>query len=217
MEISGDYRANGYALVRKLIPLGVARAIMKRLEVDLGPAPWVLNRSQPAAILNRNALEIYGNSYPPMQSFLWALTPVMETIAESSLLPTYCYFRIYREDDVCRIHRDRPACEHSLSLTLDYSDDVPWPLDVGADRTHRIKEAVADDFGDEDFASLSMNVGDAVAYQGVDHRHGRRVPNPNQWSAHLFMHWVEVDGPHASHAFDGQGIPQPINVDIRDS
>jgi hypothetical protein len=60
-------------------------------------------------------------------------------------------------------------------------------------------------------ASLAMEVGDAVAYQGVDHRHGRTTPNPNRWSAHLFLHWVDPDGPHRDQAFDGKGTQEPVD------
>ena len=56
-----------------------------------------------------------------------------------------------------------------------------------------------------------MQVGDAVAYQGVDFRHGRTAPNPNRWSAHLFLHWVDPDGPHKDQAFDGKGIQEPVD------
>jgi hypothetical protein len=56
-----------------------------------------------------------------------------------------------------------------------------------------------------------MNVGDAVLYKGVHHRHARVSPNPNGWSAHLFLHWVERDGEFAQHAFDGQMKPGPTN------
>ena len=56
-----------------------------------------------------------------------------------------------------------------------------------------------------------MEVGDAVLYQGVHHRHGRMSPNPNGWSAHLFLHWVDRDGPHRAHAFDGNAAPAEVN------
>jgi hypothetical protein len=49
-----------------------------------------------------------------------------------------------------------------------------------------------------------MQVGDAVLYQGVRHRHARVTPNPNGWSIHLFLHWVDRDGPFREHAFDGR-------------
>jgi hypothetical protein len=135
----------------------------------------------------------------------------MEAVTGRRLVPTYDYFRIYREGDICRVHRDRPACEHSLSLTLDYSDDVPWSLEVGSLGEEGPQDIYADDFGDEPNRSMAMAVGDAVAYRGVEHRHGRTTPNPNGWSAHLFLHWVDPDGPFADQAFDGAGEPKPVN------
>lgn len=211
MDIEGDYQRDGFALVKAMVPRGVARALMAQLKADLPPGPLPRQGLDPTPILNRQAFEIYGNAYPPMQAFLWALTPAMEAVTGLALIPTYDYFRIYREGDICRVHRDHPACEHSLSLTLDYSDDVPWPLEVGADGGRGPQDIFTDDFGDEPSAALAMGVGDAVAYRGVEHRHGRTTPNPNAWSAHLFLHWVEPDGPFADQAYDGAGEPKPVN------
>jgi len=211
VRIEGDYRKNGYALVRELVPRDVARALMNRVKADLGPGPLRAPPGTPDPIFDRNAVEIYGNQYTPLQTFLWALTGAMEQVTGRSLIPTYDFFRIYREGDVCRVHRDRPACEHSLSLTLDYSDDVVWPLEVGAEGETGPQDLFADDFGPEPHAALAMQVGDAVAYRGVEHRHGRTMPNPNMWSAHLFLHWVDRNGPHAGQAFDGAGMPAPVN------
>nr|WP_218821370.1 hypothetical protein [Sphingomonas laterariae] len=53
---------------------------------------------------------------------------------------------------------------------------------------------------------VEMQPGDGVLYRGIDLRHGRTQPNPNQWSAHLFLFWVERDGPFAQHAFDAQRL-----------
>ena len=63
-------------------------------------------------------------------SLVRELGPVVAGLLGKDLLPSYCYFRIYRQGDICKVHGDRPACEHSLSLTLDYSDGAPWALDV---------------------------------------------------------------------------------------
>lgn len=210
MEIDGDYQRDGYALVREMVPRGVARALMARLKADMPPGP-IVPPTERISILNRPAIDIYGNAYPPMQSFLWALTPTMEAVTGQRLIPTYDYFRIYREGDICRVHRDRPACEHSLSLTLDYSDDVPWALEVGTKGADGPEDHESPDFGAEPSRSMAMHVGDAVAYRGVEHRHGRTMPNPNAWSAHLFLHWVDPDGPFADQAFDGAGEPKPVN------
>ena len=211
MDIQGDYQRNGYALVREMVPRGVARALMARLRADLPPGPITPQPHTASEILRGPAFEIYGNDYPPMQAFLWALTPAMEAVTGQRLVPTYDYFRIYREGDICRVHRDRPACQHSLSLTLDYSDDVPWPLEVGTAGESGPQDAFTDGFGPEASTGLAMGIGDAVAYRGVEHRHGRTMPNPNAWSAHLFLHWVDPDGPFADQAFDGAGEPKPVN------
>lgn len=211
MRIEGDYGRDGYALVREIIPPEVAGAFMAQLRQDLPPGPLKTPEGEPMEILRRPALDIAGAHYRPLEFFLWALTPAMEQVTGRKLVPTYDYLRIYREGDVCRVHRDRPSCEHSLSLTLDYSDGIAWPLEVGRETASVIEQQVTDDFGDEPTSSLAMEIGDAVAYQGVTHRHGRTVPNPNSWSAHLFLHWVDRDGPHAAQAFDGAGMPPRVN------
>jgi hypothetical protein len=206
----GNYDADGYALVEELIPREVAQAFVGALQADLGSSTLpVSTKGQMHALLSRPALELYGHHYRPMAFFLWDLTPLMREITGRDLLPTYDYLRIYREGDICKVHYDRPSCEHSLSLTLDYSDGEPWPLEVGKDRSEP-SASVEEDFGAEEFTSLDMKVGDAVLYRGVNHRHGRIRPNPNGWSVHLFLHWVDRDGPYRDHAFDGQA-PAKVN------
>ena len=98
-----------------------------------------------------------------------------------------------------------------MSLTLAYSDDKPWPLELGKQGADGPQDIISEDFGSEPMASLAMQVGDAVAYQGVDFRHGRTLPNPNRWSAHLFLHWIDPDGPHSDQAFDGKDLKIPVD------
>jgi hypothetical protein len=211
MKVTGNYRDDGYALLEGLVPREVAAAFMLGLKQDVGPGPIALSQvTEHPNLLNRPAFEIYGFHYKPMLFFLWGLTPIVGEIVGRALLPTYDYLRIYRGGDVCKVHCDRLSCEHSLSLTLAYSDGRPWPLEIG--RLNQEPSArVEDDFGDEDHASLPMQVGDAVLYQGVHHRHGRTMANPNGWSAHLFLHWVDRDGPYRDHAFDGKGEPPKVD------
>jgi hypothetical protein len=211
VRIIGDYDNDGYALVEALVSPDIASAFVATLKKDLGPEAIPVSRiKQFPNLLSRPALEIYGHHYPPMLFFLWGLTPALREITRRELLPTYDYLRIYREGDVCRVHHDRPSCEHSLSLTLDYSDGVPWELDIGKERSEPTAR-VDEHFGDEPFASLAMKIGDAVLYRGVNHRHGRIRPNPNAWSAHLFLHWVDRDGPYSDRAFDGQTPAEKVN------
>jgi hypothetical protein len=136
-----------------------------------------------------------------MESFLWGLTPIMSQLVGRDLLPSYTYFRIYLKGDICRVHSDRPSSEFGLSMTLEYSDDQCWDLQLGKERIDSLYP-LSDDFGTMDYASIEMGVGDAVLYQGSHYAHGRTQPNPNGWSAHLFLFFVDRNGPYSKHAFD---------------
>ena len=211
MKMLGSYHEDGYAHLQGLVPVEVAQAFLQRLKADIGPAPIPLSRAPGHVnLLNRPAFEAYGHLYTPMLYFLWGLTPIMEQIVGRALLPTYDYLRIYRQGDVCKVHSDRYSCEHSLSLTLGYSDGKPWALELERARSEP-SARVEEDFGAGPSSSIAMAAGDAVLYQGVHHRHGRTSPNPNRWSAHLFLHWVDRDGPYRDHAFDQQMKPAPVD------
>jgi hypothetical protein len=211
MQVLGNYHDDGYAHLQGLLPPEIARAFLQGLKQDIGPGAIPLSRvTDHPNLLKRAAFELYGHHYKPMLYFLWGLTPIVSSIVGRDLLPTYDYFRIYREGDVCRVHSDRYSCEHSLSLTLDYSDGEVWDLQIGRNRVEPSSK-VEEDFGSEPSASVSMAVGDAVLYQGVHHRHGRVTPNPNGWSAHLFLHWVDREGAYREHAFDGKMDSSVVN------
>ncbi|QAY75533.1 hypothetical protein [Sphingosinicella sp. BN140058] len=211
MKVIGNYQEQGYAHLQGLVAPEITQAFLQSLKADIGPDAIPLSRvREHPNLLTRPAFEIYGHHYKPMLAFLWGLTPIVSQLVGKELLPTYDYLRIYREGDLCRVHSDRYSCEHSLSLTLDYSDGATWDLQVetaATDPSARVEE----DFGAQSFASIGMGIGDAVLYRGVHHRHGRIKPNPNAWSAHLFLHWVDRDGPYREHAFDGQISPTKVN------
>jgi hypothetical protein len=215
MKVHGDYD-KGYALIEGLIPIELCKVFLNRIKADMKGANMPLSRFavENSPILNKVAIEIPGKTYRPMVQFLWGLTPAMSQLTGKDLLPTYNYFRIYREGDVCKVHSDREACEHSLSLTLAYSDGKTWDLAVGQERVKGFGP-IREDFEDKDFSSLTMQPGDAVLYQGIHYRHGRLTPNPNRWSAHLFLHWIDKDGPYKAFAFDKTEIvPQQVEFDL---
>jgi hypothetical protein len=218
MQIEGDYGENGYATIRGLVPPEVALNLFKQIEIDLkaaGKSFQTFAQMQPLS--KRQTVDISGHFYRPLTTFLWGMTPIMEQLTGAALLPAYDYFRIYQHGDVCRVHSDRPSCEHSVSLTLHYSNGIAWPLEVGSVPVSEEGPCV-DDFGDEPYHSVAMQAGDAVLYRGIDLRHGRMQPNPNDWSAHLFLFWVERDGPFKQHAFDEERLRSELrrvsNLDV---
>lgn len=204
MEVVGSYEEDGYALIKGLIEPRIAQAFLHRLAKDLGKVVLPLRGKQAhPGVLHRPALQVFGGDYAPMQFFLWGLTPTMSGLVGRELLPTYDFFRVYRAGDVCRVHSDREACEHSLSLTLDYSDGKPWDLEIGSLVLPGREKRLSEDFEGQGYASVATAPGDAVLYRGIHRRHGRTAPNPNRWSAHLFLHWVEAEGEYRDQAFQG--------------
>src|SRR5687768_12591030 len=210
MRIEGDYEKDGYATIRGLVPPEVASILFKQIQMDLKAAGKSFDTFAKAHPLSKQqTVDISGHFYRPLTTFLWGLTPIIGELTGADVLPSYDYFRIYQKGDICRVHSDRPSCEHSVSLTLAYSDGLPWPLQVGSTRV-KVEEPCVEDFGDEPFSAIEMQPGDAVLYRGTDLRHGRTLPNPNRWSAHLFLFWVERGGEFEQHAFDAERIQSEL-------
>src|SRR5947209_10655123 len=123
------YRADGYVLLKHLFPPLVLAMFRGRLQQDLdltGTRTFVRGNN----LLTKPAIEVYSLEYPPMAAFHWGLTARVMKVAGCELMPSYAYFRIYQQGDVCRVHSDRPACEHSLSLTVELGDNIPWALSM---------------------------------------------------------------------------------------
>src|SRR4029453_9901448 len=130
MKVHGDYEVDGYAFLEGLVPPEVAKALLDEFWRELRDEKIAasFNRN---ALLTRPAMELHGASSAAISAFLWGLTPSVSELTERDLLPSYAYFRLYQQGDRLRVHGDRAGCEHSLSLTLGYSDDQVWPFEVG--------------------------------------------------------------------------------------
>ena len=197
------YRRQGYVALNGLFPAIVLNSFYEQMRSDLESGQRSMHHfTARGPLLTKDAIEVYAMQYPPMLTFLWGLTPRIALATGCELLPTYAYFRLYQKGDICRVHSDRPACEHSLSLTIAYGDDEPWALSVATEALAEPSPLVSDDFGNIPYESVAMRPGDGVMYQGVHHRHGRLELNPNCWSAHLFLHWIDANGRYRDQAFD---------------
>jgi hypothetical protein len=209
MMVNGSYDEQGDAHLQQFLPGELAQAFLHQLKDDLQQVQLPLQSLvQSSTLLNKGAVELYGYRYKPMINFLWGMTPPVANLTGRDLLPTYSFFRIYQYGDICRVHSDRGACEHSLSLTLGYSDGKSWEFQIGSAPISE-PQPFADSF-DEGCSAIYMQPGDAVLYKGAEYRHGRTTPNPNRWSAHMFLHWVDRNGPHSGCAHDGVQLPSGV-------
>jgi len=145
-----------------------------------------------------NTRAVYGDIFT--DELMLELTPKIEHYFECKLLPTYSYMRFYPKGSGMIKHKDRAACQHSVSLCLkfDYSNlnecDYSWPLYC-------------------DGRPLSCQLGDAVLYNGCDVLHWRE-PLEGLFQLQLFLHYVRRDHPRAETLYlDGRskvGTP-PVN------
>ena len=71
-----------------------------------------------------NSLAMY--NYLPFVKLLVKKIPEVSKILQEDALPTYSYTRIYTHGEVLNRHRDRPACE--ISLTINLKKDTDWPI-----------------------------------------------------------------------------------------
>lgn len=126
---------------------------------------------------------------PAMESLLLQLLPLMQKETNLELYPTYSYYRVYRKGDILLPHTDRPSCEISTTICLNYSynsEEYSWPIIM-------------------DKKSINMNAGDIVIYRGIDLEHSRDEflpPEENDWHVQAFLHYVDANGPYSEYKYD---------------
>jgi len=113
----------------------------------------------------------------------------MEKETGLRLYPTYTYCRVYQSDSILDGHKDRPACEISVTINVGYDGDYNWPL------------WIKDNFGKDH--KIILEPGDGLIYLGCDNEHWRepadeRVKNQCQ----LFLHYVNQDGKNEDQIYD---------------
>jgi hypothetical protein len=125
----------------------------------------------------------YGD--PLAEQFLQLKTSYLSERLRLDLVPTYSYLRVYRPGDRLPAHRDRAACEITVSASL--SIDSHWPLRMLIDG--RIL----------DYCPRPRH---AVAFRGHELLHWREPLAGDRTVAQILFHYVQRDGVCASWAND---------------
>ena len=143
----------------------------------------------PDAICVPNAHSKYAD--PAMESVLLHLQNTIQENVGFDVDPTYSYYRVYRKGDDLKPHQDRPSCEISATLCFnyDYNDkEYQWPIYM-------------------DGTAVVLYPGDLVIYRGCDLPHWREeftCQSKENWHVQGFFHYVDCNGPHTAHKFDGR-------------
>jgi len=125
-------------------------------------------------------------NFKPFLELLCQKVGEVSTLIEEPVLPTYTYARIYKNGEVLNRHRDRPACE--ISLTVHIGSDADWGISIQKLNGEEVE--------------LNLKKGDAMLYLGCTADHWRNTPFSGQNYSQVFLHYVRSNGPNAWAYFD---------------
>ena len=110
----------------------------------------------------------------------------IETLVGEELYPCYSYARIYQKHDILPPHTDRPSCEISLTVTLNYEKHT-WPFWL-IDRGQ--------------VTSIELDIGDMLLYKGTEVMHFRHPMQGQEFQYQVFFHYVKKQGNYANYKYD---------------
>lgn len=182
MDTVLEFKEKGYVHLKDFLHLDSCKELTKELKRLVEEKKTIKDEQCPLSEA------IHGTV--TFDKLLEDLTPHFEAASGLKLFPTYSYARLYNsQDEELKVHRDRPACEISATLTLDFEGDV-WPIYMGANEDK------------SEATEIKMKVGDAVMYRGCDIYHWREPYKEGKWQAQVFLHYVDQNGPHAEWKYD---------------
>lgn len=174
----------GYLRVPGFLPPGRAAALAGQLQAFIAEMGERYDREVPNSPCCYNFL--------PFVRVLVEKLPQVADISGETLLPTYSYSRMYRRHAVLRRHRDRGACE--ISLTVNLRGDRPWPFHLQAFHAPPVQ--------------LLLEPGDALLYLGHQVHHWRESFEGED-CVQMFLHYVRAYGPRARFFFDREQDVEP--------
>ena len=181
METQKNFKQEGYTVVKSAIPADLRDFITQYALFD------EMQDFSPDGIQVPDAHAKYGD--PAMETLLLYLQDVMEEHTGLELLPTYSFYRVYRNGDELTIHKDRPSCEISATICFNYNYDpeiYEWPIFMDGKR-------------------VVLEPGDMVIYRGCDLDHWREkfdYIDKDVWHVQGFFHYVDKHGPYPEYKFD---------------
>jgi hypothetical protein len=123
--------------------------------------------------------------FMPFVRLLVKKVPEVSVLVGEDVLPTYVYARVYKNGSILNRHKDRAACEVSLTINLLKSHD--WPIYFQRP--------------DGSETSVELEPGDAVLYLGCTADHWRHQFNGDEYTQ-MFLHYVCANGKNSWAYFD---------------
>src|SRR3990167_7611304 len=146
-----------------------------------------------------------------MESILLHLQPILEKHIHRSLLPTYSYFRVYKQGDKLDPHVDRSACELSATVAFGWPGASSWPFKVSNDKVYVDgTEDCHTPSAEDSTITVNLEPGDILIYAGPKVKHWRDALDSEAY-VQAFFHYVYENGSNLAQKFDGRdaiGVPK---------
>ena len=169
-------------------------SLKKEVYKTMSEAGYIFPDSRDLGTLNDldvpGAFSIYGDS--AFDVLLQKITPLKSKATSTELIPTYSYARSYSTGQELKKHKDRKACE--VSITLNIGGDV-WPIYFLVNKKK---------------VRVDPKPGDMVIYRGDKLLHWREVFK-GRYCNQVFLHYNKKEG---GRLYDGRihlGIPTTRN------
>lgn len=170
-----------------LLKVKNVRGLALNREVEM--LDLVFDLHLPDAVENQEegtALEISSNVF--YELYLDIMTPEISRIVGERVVPSYAFARRYYKDSYLSKHIDRASCVYTITLTLNGSDDKPWPIWYELDGIEN---------------GLENKPGDAAVIRGCEVYHWRNKLE-SDYKTQLFLHYVPDKEEYQEYFFDGR-------------
>lgn len=181
--MENSFLDKGYFVVKNFLDVDFVNFIQHYFFVRIKAGQYEAEDTQ--APLSKS---FYGD--PLMDSVLDLSCKSLSEISGLNLLPTYTYTRLYSIGDELHIHRDRPSCEVSATLSLGIPDGEkvsPIYFSEKEDKSNAVE--------------IILEPGDLCLYRGCDLYHWREAFT-QKWYLQSFLHYVNADGPYKDNLYD---------------
>ena len=119
---------------------------------------------------------------PVARFFHRDIAATLSAVAGEPIKPSYVYMASYLSGAELKKHTDRPQCEFSVTLCLDFSPEpelaTPWPIHLDTSSST---------------VTVYQALGDGLAYRGTRLPHYRYVLAEGQTSTSIFFHYVSEE------------------------
>ena len=199
------FEGNGYLPVKGFLSADLSRFLYTQLLMKVERGEYITDQQSP------DQPAWAGESF--LDALLVQQQGKAEELAGKELYPTYTYARMYSPGAILEPHKDRSACEISLTCTLGFEGEAA-ALYMCEDKKPT-EELPAGELTDEEIEAQRLkgnptkiilsSPGDAILYKGCEMIHWRdSIKEGTRNLAQIFMHYVSKNGQNASHKYDGR-------------